>query len=155
MASGRRPNEKRRAAIARLRDRGLSLAEIGRRLGISKQGVSGALALLRRPLPLRGVICADCRAPILSPGALPSDEGQAFCLTCLRCRPDAPFATRLKTFRLAAGLMKAELAARVGLSAMAIHYYETGAREPRWSQVAPLVRVLGPGLVTLGLTESA
>jgi transcriptional regulator with XRE-family HTH domain len=154
MVSGRKPNMKRRAEIARLRARGLSLAEIGRRTGMSKQGVHEALAFQRRPLTPRDVACAGCHASIPSAGALPSDAGQALCLTCLRRRPNAPFGLRLKAFRLAAGLMKAELADRVGVSSMAIHHYESGAREPRWSQLAPLVRALGPGLVTLGLTEA-
>jgi len=155
MVSGRKPNVRRRAQIVRLRARGLSLAEIGRRLGISKQGVYEALVLLRQPARQRSVACAHCGAPIPSPGAIASDAGQALCLPCLGSRPEVPFGARLKAFRLAAGLMKAELADRVGVSPMTIHYYETGAREPRWSQMAPLVRVLGPGLVTLGLTETA
>jgi transcriptional regulator with XRE-family HTH domain len=154
MASGRKPDLKRRAEIARLRDRGLSLSEIGRRVGISKQGVFEALSRERRTLPLRRVPCSGCRTKIASAGALPSDVGQALCLSCLGGRPDAPFAARLKAFRLAAGLLKAELAHRAGVSSMTIHHYETGAREPRWSQLAPLVRALGPGLVTLGLTET-
>ncbi|HKI34044.1 MAG TPA: helix-turn-helix domain-containing protein [Gemmataceae bacterium] len=155
MVSGRKPNPKRRAEIAGLHARGLTLAEIGRRLGMSRQGVYEALALLRQPMPKRSVPCVGCRAPIASPGALPSDGDHALCLPCLASRPDAPFGTRLKAFRLAAGLMKAELADRVGVSAMTIHHYETGAREPRWRHLAPLVRALGPGLVTLGLTPTA
>jgi transcriptional regulator with XRE-family HTH domain len=130
----------------------MTLAEIGRRLGISKQGVSAALAKARRPAPRRCVPCAGCAAPIVSDGILPGDEGSAVCLACLGCRPDMPFGARLKAFRLAAGLMKAELAGRVGVSPMTIHYYENGVREPRWRQIASLVGVLGPGLVTLGLT---
>ncbi len=153
MVSGRKPNVKRRAEIARLRARGLSLSEIGRRLGISRQGVYEAL--LPRPVAQRCVACAQCGAPIPSRGALTSDAGRALCLPCVGSRPDVPFGARLKAFRLAAGLMKAELADRAGISPMAIHYYESGAREPRWSQLAPLVRILGPGLVTLGLTETA
>src|SRR5689334_18126085 len=155
MVSGRKPNLKRRAEIVRLRAGGLSLAEIGRRLGMSKQAVYEALALLRRPVPQRSVACTHCGTHIPSAGALASDADRAICLSCLGSRPDVPFAARLKAFRLAAGLMKAELADRVGVSPMTIHYYESGAREPRWSQMAPLVRVLGPGLVTLGLTETA
>jgi transcriptional regulator with XRE-family HTH domain len=155
MVSGRKPDVKRRAEIIRLRDRGLSLAEIGRRLGMSKQGVFQVLAVLRQPARQRSVTCAQCGSVIPSPGALGSDAGRALCLACLGSRPDTPFSVRLKAFRLAAGLMKAELAGRAGVSPMTIHLYETGAREPRWSQIASLVRVLGPGLVTLGLTETA
>jgi transcriptional regulator with XRE-family HTH domain len=154
MVSGRKPNLRRRAAIARLRARGLSLAEIGRRLSISREGVSQALSQMRRPPRQLSVPCSGCRAPIPSQGALPSDEGRALCLACLASRPEAPFGVRLKAFRLAAGLMKAELAQRVGVSLMTIHHYEAGARSPRWAQLVPLVRVLGAGLVTLGLAPA-
>jgi transcriptional regulator with XRE-family HTH domain len=61
---------------------------------------------------------------------------------------------RLKSFRLAVGLTKAELAQRAGVAAMTIHQYESGSREPRWRHLTPLVMVLGPGLVTLGLRSS-
>jgi hypothetical protein len=41
--SGRKTNDARRRTMARLRDRGLSVAEIGRRLGVTKQNVSATL----------------------------------------------------------------------------------------------------------------
>src|SRR5262249_45884164 len=145
----------RHAEIARLHARGLSLAEIGRRVGMSREGVYQALAQMSRSQSPRSVPCGSCRAPILSPGALPSDEGQALCLPCLATRPEVPFGVRLKAVRLAAGLMKAELADRVGVSLMTIHHYEAGARMPRWRQLVPLVRALGPGLVTLGLVPGS
>jgi transcriptional regulator with XRE-family HTH domain len=151
MASGRIPNTKRRARIARLHARGVTLSEIGRRLGITRQAVHDALVQLRRPAPQRFVGCTRCALPIVSPGALASDEGQALCLTCLACCPDAGLGARLKSFRLAAGLTKTELARRLGVTAMTVHQYETGAREPRWRHLALLVGVLGPGLITLGL----
>ena len=40
---GRRPDLARKANVARLREGGLSLAEIGRRLGITRQAVHAAL----------------------------------------------------------------------------------------------------------------
>jgi transcriptional regulator with XRE-family HTH domain len=151
MASGRKPNLRRRSHIARLHARGLTLSEIGRRLGVTRQAIHDALAQLRRPLPRRSVPCAVCRADIVSAGALATDQGQALCLRCLASRPQAALGVRLKAFRLAAGLTKAELAQRAGVSPMAIHQYETGSREPRWRHLTPLVVVLGPGLLTLGL----
>jgi transcriptional regulator with XRE-family HTH domain len=151
MVSGRKPNVRRRSQIARLRARGLTVSEIARRLGVTRQAIHGALAQLRRPLPQRSVPCAACAAPIVSAGALDSDAGQALCLRCLACRPQAALGVRLKAFRLAAGLTKAELAQRSGVTAMAVHQYEAGTREPRWRHLAPLVAALGPGLVTLGL----
>jgi transcriptional regulator with XRE-family HTH domain len=149
MASGRKPNVKRRSHIARLHARGLTLSEIGRRLGVTRQAVHDALVHLRRPPhPPRSVPCAACSAPIVSAGALASDQGRALCLACLESRPGAGLGVRLKACRLAAGLTKAALARRVGVRATTIHQYEAGARKTRWRHLARLVAVLGPGLVT-------
>jgi len=151
MVSGRKPNLERRSQIARLHARGLTLTEIGRRLGVTRQAIHEVLVQLSRPLPRRSVPCAACFAPIVSAGALPTDAGQALCLRCLESCPQAAPSVRLKSFRLAAGLTKAELAQRTGVAPMTIHQYESGLREPRWRHLTPLVAVLGPGLVTLGL----
>jgi DNA-binding XRE family transcriptional regulator len=101
------------------------------------------------------VPCAACGRDIVSAGALPTDAGSAVCLRCLARRPGAPFAQRLKSHRLAAGLTKAELAKRAAMTHNTVRHYESGAREPRWKHLARLVRVLGSGLVTGGLTETA
>jgi transcriptional regulator with XRE-family HTH domain len=154
MGSGRKPDSARRAEISRLRDRGLTLAEIGRRLGVSRQAVFDALARRCRPLRAPIVSCAGCAEPIASAGAIPSDAEEALCLACLGSRPEASLGVRLKAVRLTAGLTKAGLAEQLGVSAMAIHQYETGQREPRWRYLAQLVRVLGPGLLTLGLGQA-
>lgn len=154
MGSGRKPDPGRRAEIARLRARGLTMAEIGRRLGVTRQAVFDALARRRRPPAEPAVPCTGCGATIASAGAIPSDAEGALCLPCLASRPKASLGVRLKAFRLAAGLTKLELAQRLGLSAMAVHHYETGRREPRWRHLVPLIRVLGPGLLTLGLGQA-
>ncbi len=151
MVSGRKPNLRRRARIAQLHSRGLSLTEIGRRLGVTKQAVHEALTQLNRPLPQRSVLCASCAVAIVSDGALASDLGKALCLSCLAAKPRAALSARLKAFRLAAGLTKTELARRLGVSTMTVHHYETGSREPRWRHLKPLIATLGPGLVTLGV----
>jgi DNA-binding transcriptional regulator LsrR (DeoR family) len=44
--SGRRTNHARLAEMARLRDQGLTLAEIGNRLGVTRQAVHDALLRL-------------------------------------------------------------------------------------------------------------
>jgi transcriptional regulator with XRE-family HTH domain len=154
MVSGRKPDLHRRARIAQMYSRGLSLAEIGRRLGVTKQAVHETLNQMSRPLPRRSVPCAVCAAAIVSDGVLASDRGQAICLTCLASRPRAGLGARVKAFRLAAGLTKTELARRLGVSAMTVHHYETGHREPRWRHLQPLIAALGPGLVTLGLRRA-
>jgi transcriptional regulator with XRE-family HTH domain len=153
MASGRKPDPARRAKIARLRARGLTLSEIGRRLGVTRQCVQVTVRAMERK-PTYSVTCTRCGAKIVSDGALPSDAGSALCLACLARQPEANFAERLKAFRLAAGLTKRELADRSGLGYEMLRHYERGTREPRWPQMVLLVRVLGPALVTLGLMET-
>jgi transcriptional regulator with XRE-family HTH domain len=137
--------------MAQLRARGLSLTEIGRRLGVTRQCVQGTLRALARKRTY-SVCCTACGRDITSAGALASDAAAALCLSCLATHPAAPFARRLKACRLAAGLTKAQLAARAGLGYEVVRNYERGVRQPRWPQLVPLIRALGAKLVTLGLT---
>jgi transcriptional regulator with XRE-family HTH domain len=150
MVSGRKRDPKRIAEMARLRALGLTLAEIGRRLGVSRQRVHETLANRLRPPPPRCVPCAGCGAPIASPGVLPSDAGRALCLCCLASRLDAPFGVRLKSLRLATGLMKAELARRAGAALHQLGRYEDGRRVPRRRVQERLAHVLGLALLRVG-----
>jgi transcriptional regulator with XRE-family HTH domain len=74
------------------------------------------------------------------------------CLRCVERRPDTPFGTRLKAFRLAAGLTQQQLAERTGINPDTIASLE-GRRykSPAWPHLLALVKVLGPDLVCLGL----
>ena len=139
MASGRKPNQERRRQAARLRARGLSLAEVGRRLGVCKQGAAALLHPLRRP-PV--VACARCGAAIISAGALPRDAGTALCLPCLARHPDAGLGQRLKAFRLAAGLLQKELARKAGVRDEMVRRYEQGHYRLRVAALARLARAL-------------
>jgi transcriptional regulator with XRE-family HTH domain len=132
--------------MAALRAQGLSYAQVGRRLGISKQAVHDAVRRLEAPPPPRCVPCARCGRVIVSPGALPSDRGSALCLPCLAQTPGAPFAQRVRSLRLAAGLTRAELERRAGLHRDAVTDYECGGHVPRRRNLARLARVL-PGLL--------
>jgi transcriptional regulator with XRE-family HTH domain len=137
--------------MARLRAEGLTLAEIGRRLGVSRQRVKVALdnvGLGRRP-PLR---CHQCKAVILthSPTQLPPLS--VYCLPCLNRHPKARFGDRLRAFRYAAGLTQEQLAAKAGLPKATLHRHESGAVERLpWPTMVALARVLGAGLLTRGL----
>jgi transcriptional regulator with XRE-family HTH domain len=140
MAGGRKPNRERRRRAALLRAGGLSLAEVGRRLGVSRQG---AASLLR---PLRGapaVACARCGAAIVSAGALPRDAGKARCLACLAGQPCVGLWQRLKSFRLAAGLLQTDLAREAGVKDEIIRRCERERSRPRPATRARLARALG------------
>jgi transcriptional regulator with XRE-family HTH domain len=140
MAGGRKLNRERRRQAVRLRARGLSLAEVGRRLGVSKQG---AASLLRPPRQTPVVACARCGAAIVSAGALPRDAGTALCLPCLARHPGAGLGQRLKAFRLAAGLLQQELAHKARVWQEMIRRYEQGRNRPRPTTIARLAGALG------------
>jgi transcriptional regulator with XRE-family HTH domain len=140
MVSGRKPNQERRRQAARLRAGGLSLAEVGRRLGVCKQGAATLLRPLRQT---PAVACAGCGAAIVSAGALPRDAGTGLCLPCLAGHPDAGLGQRLKAFRLAAGLLQKELARKAGVREPTIAAYEQARFRPRPTALARLARALG------------
>jgi transcriptional regulator with XRE-family HTH domain len=152
MVQGRKPNLKRWARIQRLRDAGLTLAQIGRRLGMTKKAVHRTLRTIQRArLSPRSVPCAACRRDIVSAGALASDRGSALCLECLGKQAGVSFGRRLKAFRLAAGLTKAELVTRCGFSCSAVWKYEGQGVTPRVPAARRLAKALDVSLKALGL----
>src|SRR5947209_15765376 len=143
---GPKPNLERRRQVAELRARWLTHKQVGERLGISHQRVQQLLAHPARGRPAAGVPCAKCRAQIMPQGGAGGTRGAALCLDCLAADPQAAFAQRLRTLRIAAGMTLADLAERGGLTASTIKAYERGMRGPRPRSLAKLVRVLGNGL---------
>jgi transcriptional regulator with XRE-family HTH domain len=64
--------------------------------------------------------------------------------------PDATFGERLRAHRVAAGLTRAELAARAGVKRARVEYYESQHRgRPNLSQIRELVLALGVDLRVL------
>jgi transcriptional regulator with XRE-family HTH domain len=134
---GRPADLERRRRAAELRAQGLTLREVGWRLGITKQAAD---QLLR---PLSGYAtssCISCGKPALN------DRPAPRCVACRAADPAASFAERLRALRLAAGLTQAGLAARAGVSEATVSDYECGPRRPRPRRLAALARVLGPSL---------
>jgi transcriptional regulator with XRE-family HTH domain len=148
--SGRKPDRPRVEQMARLRDAGLTLAEIGERLGVTRQCVLRTLsrAGLSRP---RAVACRECRKVIVKRPAISGEPRPVLCLACLGRRPDAPFCERLRAFRQAAGLTQEQLGERTGLARYKVARWECDGALPRWPDIVKLARVLGAGLLTLGL----
>ena len=146
--SGRRPDEARRQRIQGLRAQGLTLAEIGRRLGISRQAVQGALKGSGLTLPRHGkVCCRACGREVLNGEYRIESNGPVFCRVCLAERPETPFGQRLRSLRLAAGLTQAALAEKAGLAVGSVRDYERGRDEPRWGSLVKLLAVLGHDLL--------
>ena len=156
MVQGRKPDLKRWARIERLRKNGLSLSQIGYRLGMTAKAVHRTLRTIEQArVSPRSVPCSACRRDIVSPGALASDRGSALCLECLGRRTGIPFGRRLKAFRLAAGLTKAELVIRCGFSRSAVWKYEDQGVTPYLPAALRLVEALGVTLKALGLESPA
>src|SRR5207302_1720777 len=73
MPSGRKPDLERRRQVRKLRDKGLTLNEIARRFGVSKQAIWSLLNSRPQRTAARAVPCTGCGTVILSPGALHGD----------------------------------------------------------------------------------
>jgi transcriptional regulator with XRE-family HTH domain len=152
--SGARRDPARGRRVVELRRQGLTLAQLGRRLHMSRQLVHYYAAAAGLTGRRRGTVrCCDCQAVIATGHHTIEYNRRPLCLACLEKRPDAPFGRRLKACRLAAGLTAGQLAARSGVPAHAIRAVERGGCWPRWGRLAKLIRALGAELVTLGLVE--
>jgi DNA-binding XRE family transcriptional regulator len=138
----------RRHEALRLRREGATAAEIGRQLGISKQGVFQILQRGTRDGKVPAyVLCLSCRGLVSkNPRLIGNHRAGVLCPACLAKRPDAPFAVRLRAVRVAAGLSAAQLAKRSGIRSKTVGEYERGRRRPASFMLAKLVRVLGPTL---------
>jgi hypothetical protein len=125
----------------------LSFAAIGRQLGITRQA---AWRLLTR-CPTAGVRCSTCQALVTTRNFQVRTVGEVWCRGCLGTRPDAPFALRLRSYRLAAGLTRTELEAAAGLGTARIQKFEDGAAKPQAATRAKLAKVLrAPDLERFG-----
>ena len=156
MVQGRKPDLKRWARIERLRKNGLSLSQIGYRLGMTAKAVHRTLRTIEQArVSPRSVPCSACRRDIVSAGALASDRGSALCLECLGKQAGVSFSRRLKAFRLAAGLTKAELVTRCGFSCSAVWKYEGQGVTPRVPAARRLAKALDVSLKALGLEGPA
>jgi transcriptional regulator with XRE-family HTH domain len=132
----------KRTKMARLRGRGLTLQEIGDRLGISRQRVHALLK--NESVTAPGITCRRCGQEIAPwPGAS-RNLGPVYCLDCLPA--SVSFGQRLRAYRVAAKLTQAELAGRIGVPPGMICYWERDQRRPMRRNVAALIGVLGAGL---------
>jgi DNA-binding XRE family transcriptional regulator len=146
MVRGRNPDLARRQQAARLRRQGLSVGEIARWLGVSKQG---AHHLLGKAAGDRPIACRDCDAVIIEVGmGMDNIVRRPLCVACLANHPDAAFGERLRALRLAKGMTHAELADAVGIAKESVSRFEWGrSGNPKWALLVKLVRLLGPALV--------
>jgi DNA-binding XRE family transcriptional regulator len=154
---GRKPNpaapERRRRALD-LRAQGLSMAEIGQRLGYTAQGAKELLTHWGRfPAPMGIIKCCRWDGVVAKGQDQLRNNGPIPCVECLAKQPDAPFGLRFKVFRMPAGLTRAALAKLVGFASLTVSACETGKDEQRWTNLVKLMRVLGTELVTLSAVD--
>jgi hypothetical protein len=87
MVQGRKPDEARRARMILLRAEGLTFAEIGRRLGVSKQSVQLTLKAAGKAALTTPIQCRQCARRI---GVRPYRGLAATRVLCLRCVREPP-----------------------------------------------------------------
>jgi transcriptional regulator with XRE-family HTH domain len=143
---GRKPNIVRRQEAASLRRQGLTVTEIGRRMGITRQGVHH---LLDGAAGDRPIACRECGPVIVRCAvAMGNIRKRPWCVECLAIHPEAIFAERLRPLWLARCMTYEELARAVGISKQRVSRFERReSAHPQWPLLVKLVRVLGPLLV--------
>src|SRR5262245_40855334 len=129
MVSGRHPDTARRSEMARLRSQGLTFADIGRRLGMTRQCVETTLRVAGNKPSRFTATCGTCGAAIHTAYIHIRLNGPTHCTACLARKPDATFGERLRAARLAAGLTLKHIAERSGIHDNLLSAYERGAVE--------------------------
>jgi transcriptional regulator with XRE-family HTH domain len=143
MVQGRTRDEARIRWIRELRAKGWSFARIAEEAGVSAQAIHHAVAPSTRKRFIAR--CRVCRKPFPPAGALPGDDRTVACPRCLAS--NAAFFERVRSYRLAIGLTRAELARKTGVSPTLLRQYEQGLVSPRLDKLTRLISVLGIGLV--------
>jgi DNA-binding transcriptional regulator YiaG len=149
MPRGPIPFHDRRQLARRLRDEGLMLKDIGKRMGVSYGGAAYLIKSSGPPVEGRGSLCAKCKTVVDRKRKPWSREVTVLCLGCLSKTKNPSFGTRLRAYRLAAGLSLAELARRIGTPLSVVADWERApVNGPTWRMLIKLVHVLGQGLVS-------
>jgi hypothetical protein len=147
MANKRNPHAtgqsgpRRRERAAALRAYGHTFAEVGRRLGVSRQA-AWIMVAKHKASHNAGVRCARCRAVVTTRHLQQRTLGKVLCARCLAARPGVPFALRLQSHRVAAGLTRTGLEAAAGLAPGRVKEFEERGVKPHQSARLRLARVL-------------
>jgi transcriptional regulator with XRE-family HTH domain len=141
MVQGRLPNLARRQLARTLREQGLTLANIGERMGISHQAVR---ELIASSGPTPDLLCSKCQARIVKTWKFRNES--FICLACLKAMENPSFAEKLRAYRINQGWPQTRLAKEVDCSRRLIASYEQGVREPTVAMMDRLALALGHGL---------
>jgi hypothetical protein len=147
---GASPDHEQRRRADALRALVLSFAEVGRRLGVTNQA-AWHMIVIGLPAHTAGVHCSACQAIVSTRHFQRRTVGEVLYRPCLARRPDAPFALRLRSYRLGAGMIRSQLEAAAGLPAGVVKYFDERGVKPHASTWAPLAKALrAPDLERLG-----
>src|SRR5262245_40259007 len=125
---GARRDPARGRRVVELRRQGLTLAEIGRRLHMSRQLVHYHAVTAGLAGPRRGTVgCCECQTIIATGHHTIEYNRDPLCLACLEKCPEVPFSRRLKACRLARRLTADRLAKLAGAPAHAVRAWERAA----------------------------
>jgi transcriptional regulator with XRE-family HTH domain len=128
--------------FATSRTQGMTVKDIGAQLGISHQAVCQLLRGCDGTVPSFRLRCRTCRKAITSGHGSLRRNGSVLCLRCLTRQADSLFSECLRAHRLAAGLTRAGLAAKAGLSPAVIGNYERNITMPTYRSLVKLARAL-------------
>jgi transcriptional regulator with XRE-family HTH domain len=139
---GRPPSSKKRSLILSLAAEGWNRRQIAEHLQVTPEWVRSILAEHGLTVSLEILRCQQCGTVVARGHKVHQSGPPVLCPSCLQRKPEAPFAQRLKSHRLAKNLSVAELSARSGLSRAAIGKYERGLAEPSPASAGKLARAL-------------
>jgi transcriptional regulator with XRE-family HTH domain len=142
------PNKERHRLAARLRADGLSLEQVGERLGITKQAVASLFktAGIKAGPRRRVTLCCRCNqlvGPSTPRSGFYGHDKNIACLTCVRRDHTATFGQYLRALRLNAGLSQMELADLVGVRPVRIGHWEASHTYPPREYVERIAAALG------------
>lgn len=144
---GLAPDWDRRLLVVLLRSQGLSMSQIGKKQGWTKQYVHSLLRYAQKagiPMPIS---CSSCQRVITHRHDYHVRDLPVVCLRCLHKKPEASFGERLRAYRVAVELTQTALANAARLRPTQITEYERDVRQPGWRNIARLVKVLGVDLI--------
>jgi transcriptional regulator with XRE-family HTH domain len=149
---GRTPDEERRQQVATLRAQGLTFSEIGKRLGMSRQGASDLLIRSGKQVQLPGILCRECKREICPWNAKwrggMHRHGPVYCLGCLAKHQQATIGERILAFRMNAGMTQAEVQAATGFRIDSLGSIERNRiTNPYWKTLKILAEFFGPELL--------
>jgi DNA-binding XRE family transcriptional regulator len=145
---GRPTDNEKRATVLKRATQGRSRRQIADELGVTPEWVRSMLAEKGLAVSLQILTCRRCGTAIAS-GHKAEQRPRVLCLACLRRQPALPFAERLKAFRLAHNLSRAQLSVLCSLSRALIGNYERGEGQPTLPSARRLAAALHISLSTL------